>query len=161
MQAAGAQAQVMIECVILIGLPAAGKTTFYQRRLAPTHRHISKDHWPNATRKDERQARLMREAFAEGASVAIDNTNPAVEDRRPIIEIARAHGARVIGYYLDASTREAVGRNRRRTGAHRVPDVAIFTRAKRLAVPTRAEGFDELYRVSIEADGEYDVRPMP
>lgn len=144
-----------------MGLPAAGKTTFYERRFSSTHRHISKDHWPNAPRKDERQARLMDDVFRAGESVVIDNTNPTVEDRRRIIDTAHAHGARVVGYYLDASTREAVGRNRGREGTQRVPDVAIFTKAKRMVPPKMEEGFDELYRVSIKPDGEYDVRPMP
>lgn len=150
----------MLECVILIGLPASGKTTFYQRRFAATHRHISKDHWPNATRKEERQARLMREAFAAGESVVIDNTNPAIADRARPIAIARECGARVIGYHLVASTREAVGRNRGREGRERVPDVAIFTKAKRMQPPSLAEGFDELSRVWITESGEFAVEPV-
>ena len=150
----------MAECVIFVGLPAAGKTTFYQRRFAATHRHISKDHWPNAARKDERQAILIRDALRAGDSVVVDNTNPALSDRAPVIALARELGARVIGYYFTASTREAVGRNRGREGRERVPDVAIFTKAKRMVVPTSAEGFDELYRVAIREDGEFDVTPQ-
>ncbi len=150
----------MPECVIFVGLPASGKTTFYTRRFAATHRHISKDHWPNASRKDARQAALVREALAGGVPVVVDNTNPAVVDRAEVIALARELGARVIGYYFTASTREAIGRNRGREGRQRVPDVAIFTKAKRMAVPTLAEGFDELYRVAIRPDGEYDITPV-
>lgn len=145
------------ECVIFVGLPASGKTTFYLRRFASTHTHISKDHWPNVSRKDERQAELIRKALSSGAAVVIDNTNPSVADRAQIIALARELGARVVGYHFTATTREAVGRNRGREGRQRVPDVAIFTKAKRMAVPTVAEGFDELYRVTIREDGEYDV----
>jgi hypothetical protein len=41
-----------------------------------------------------------------------------------------------------------------------VPDVAIFTTAKRMVVPTREEGFDELYRVAIAADRAFEVVEM-
>jgi predicted kinase len=150
----------MAECVIFIGLPASGKTTFYQRRFAGTHRHISKDHWPNASNKDARQAEAMRAALSRGESVVVDNTNPSATDRAPAIALAREYGARVIGYVFTATTREAVGRNRGREGKARVPDVAIFTKAKRMAGPTAAEGFDELYSVAIAADGQFTVQPV-
>ena len=145
--------------MLLIGLPASGKTTFYQERFSATHRHISKDHWPNAARKDERQAQLIRSALRAGAPVVLDNTNPAPADRAAIIKLGREFGARIVGYFFTATTREAVGRNRGREGKQRVPDVAIFTTAKRMVVPTGAEGFDELYRVAIRADGGFDVTP--
>jgi predicted kinase len=149
------------ECVIFVGLPASGKTTFYQQRFAATHRHISKDHWPTASDKDRRQAELIRSALAQGLSVVVDNTNPSVADRAPVIAMARQHGARVIGYHFTATTREAVGRNRGREGKQRVPDVAIFTKAKRLVVPTHDEGFDALYAVSIRDDRAFDVQDIP
>jgi len=148
------------ECVIFVGLPASGKTTFYQRRFAGTHEHISKDLWPNTSNKDRRQAELMRQALSQGRSVVIDNTNPAPVDRAPVISLAREFGARVVGYYFIATTREAVGRNRGREGKARVPDVAIFTRAKRMAKPLLEEGFDQLYSVAIDPTGDFSVQPM-
>ena len=150
----------MPECVIFVGLPASGKTTFYQQRFAATHRHISKDNWPNAPNKDTRQARLLRDAFKEDASVVVDNTSPARADRAAVIDIARQHGVRIVGYYFTASTREAVGRNRGREGKQRVPDVAIFTTAKRMVPPSREEGFDELYRVAIGENGAFEVTEL-
>lgn len=150
----------MPQCVIFIGLPASGKTTFYQRRFAATHQHISKDLWPNSANKDRRQAEELRHALAQGRSVVIDNTNPAAADRAPVIAIAREHGARVVGYYFTATTREAVGRNRGREGKARVPDVAIFTRARRMSKPMLEEGFDELYTVAIDPGGDFSVQPL-
>ena len=150
----------MAECVILIGLPASGKTTFYQQRFAATHRHISKDHWPAAANKDARQAALISTALSDDISVVVDNTNPSIADRAAIIALARSRGARVVGYCFTATTREAVGRNRGREGKQRVPDVAIFTKAKQMVIPTREEGFDELNAVSIRKDGTFDVRPV-
>ena len=150
----------MAECVIFVGLPASGKTTFYHQRFAATHRHISKDHWPAAANKDARQAALISTALSEDVPVVVDNTNPSIADRAAIIALARSHGARIVGYCFTATTREAVGRNRGREGKQRVPDVAIFTKAKQMVIPTREEGFDELNAVSIRKDGTFDVRPV-
>jgi len=151
---------VAAECVVFVGLPGSGKSTFYRQRFAATHRHVSKDLWPNAAKKGVRQERELRTALAGGQPVVVDNTNPAIADRQPILAIAREFGARAIGYYFSATTREALGRNRGREGAARVPDVAIFRSAKRMAIPTRAEGFDELYRVAIAQDGSFEVSAM-
>ncbi len=140
------------ECVILIGLPGAGKTTFYRAHFAATHAHVSKDLWPHARHRDARQQRVLDELLARGRSVVIDNTNPAKMDREPLLAIAKTRGARAVAYYFDVSTRAAVARNSSRAGRARVPPVAIFTTAKRLEPPTLEEGFDEVHVVSIEDD---------
>src|SRR5262249_24013915 len=139
----------MPECVILVGVPAAGKTTFFQRYFAATHRHISKDLWPNASGREARQRRLLIESLGSGHSVVVDNTNPKVAERAPLVEIARAQGASVVCYFFDVTTREAGARNAGRTGKQKVPNVAIFTVAKRLEPPTLGEGFDQLFRVTL------------
>jgi predicted kinase len=140
------------ECVIFVGVPAAGKTTFYRERLSVTHRHISKDLWPHARDRDARQRRLLAAALAAGESVVVDNTNPSRRERGPLIDIARTHGARTIAYFFDVSTRAAVARNAQRTGRDQVPKVAIFTVARRLEPPALDEGFDEIVRLTIGPD---------
>ena len=150
----------MPELVILIGLPGAGKTTFYRERFAATHVHVSKDLWPNATGRDARQRRAIDEALAAGSSVVVDNTNPSAADRAPLIALARARNARVIGYFFDVSTRAAVARNAGRSDKEKVPNVAIFTVAKRLQPPTLADGYDELFRVEIGEDRALKISPL-
>jgi predicted kinase len=151
---------VAVECLLFVGLPASGKSTFYQQRFAATHTHISKDLWPKSADKGTRQARELRIALAAGHSVVVDNTSPTVADRAEVIGAARQLGARVVGYYFAATTREAIGRNSGRAGKARVPNVAIFTAAKRMVVPTKEEGFDELWRVAILSDGGFEVEAM-
>ena len=135
------------ECVILVGLPGAGKTTFVRSRF-PSHAHVSKDTFPRHARdKQARQDAAIRATLAAGRSVVIDNTNVTPADRAAIIAIAREFGARVVGYYLEVTTREAIARNERREGRAKVPKVAIFTCAKKLVAPQMSEGFDELQTV--------------
>jgi predicted kinase len=141
------------ECVILVGLPGAGKTTFYRQRYA-SHIHISKDTLPNAG-KQARQDAALRRAFAAGQSVVVDNTNVSPAERASVIAIAREFGVRIVGYYIEASTREAVARNERRTGRAKVPKVAIFTCAKRLVPPAADEGFDALHTLRVLEDGRF------
>jgi predicted kinase len=148
------------DCVILIGLPASGKSAFYRRRFSGTHTHISKDLAPPGARgKESRQRAQLDAALAAGRSVVVDNTNVTRRERAAIIQAARGAGARVIGYYLQATTREAVARNEAREGRSKVPNVAIFTRAKQLVPPSLDEGFDELHMLRMTAGGEFVEGP--
>jgi predicted kinase len=144
------------EVAILVGLPGAGKTSFYRARLAQSHVHVSKDVIGHGKETVRRQLELVTEALRAGRSVAVDNTNPRAEDRAPLIALARAAGARVVAYVLDTTPKESAARNRTRTGRERVPSVAVFVTAKRLQPPTVAEGFDAIYRVRA-AGGGFEV----
>ncbi|MEV5746587.1 ATP-binding protein [Actinoallomurus sp. NPDC052308] len=146
--------------VILIGLQASGKTTFFRRALAAEYVHVSKDDFPRARRRQARQMRLVEEALAEGRSVAVDNTNPSPEEWRPLAEAARRHGAKVVGYWFPPDVTGSLRRNASRTGKNRVPDVGVFATLKRLRRPRPSDGFDELYEVRIDGAGGFDVRPL-
>jgi len=150
-----------MECVILIGLPASGKSTFFRERFAGTHDHVSKDLLRNNRQPQRRQDQLIAASLASGRSVVVDNTNPTVAARAPVIALARRHGAEVTGYFFVTEAGDALRRNRAREGRERVPDVAIFTVRKRLEPPTIAEGFDRLYSVRMnEGERTFDVMEM-
>jgi len=146
------------ECVLLVGLQASGKTTFFRQEFVSTHQHVSKDNFPNLRHRDTRQLALVRAALLAGRSVVVDNTNATPAERRAVIEIARALGARVVGYYFESTRSESLGRNRLREGKARVPDVAILATAKRLVPPTLAEGFDEIHHVRLTDAGTFEER---
>ena len=142
------------EVAVLVGLPGAGKTSFYRARLAATHFHVSKDVIGHGRDTGRRQLELAAQALRRGESVAVDNTNPRAADRAPLIALARQAGARVVAYVLLTPAREAAARNRTREGPARVPNVAVFATAKRLEPPSLAEGFDAVHLVRAEG-GEF------
>jgi predicted kinase len=148
------------ECVILIGLPASGKSSFYRERFAATHDHISKDLMRNARAPETRQQQLIAASLDAGRSVVVDNTNPSRGAREGIIALAHARGVPVIGYFFDTAAGDALRRNRAREGRDRVPEVAIFTVRKRLEPPVTSEGFDALFRVRLNEQAQsFDVSP--
>jgi predicted kinase len=150
-----------MEMVILVGLPGSGKTTFRRQRLDATHKVISKDLMPNNRRPARRQAQLIELALSAGESVVVDNVNPTPAERAELIGSARAHGARVIGYWFASSVAECLRRNAAREDKSPVPDVAIYSMAKLMRPPRREEGFDELFRVSISEPRTFQIETGP
>src|SRR2546423_13745398 len=132
-----------MELIIFVGLQAAGKTTYYHEHFAATHVHVSKDLMLNTRNREAKQMMQIDEALGAGRSVVVDNTNPTVDSRAPLIAAGKRHGARVIGIYFDAHVPTSIVRNRLREGKARVPDVAIFATKKKLVAPSIEEGFDE------------------
>lgn len=146
-----------MELVIFIGLPASGKSTFYQSRMAASHLHVSKDQFRNAKNRDRRQENLIRAAFQNGRSVVVDNTNPGVADRKSLIQLGHSFGAQVIGYYFESIVNDCLLRNKVRTGKMQVPAVAIYATIKKLEPPSYSEGFDQLYFVRIVNNREFII----
>lgn len=140
------------ELVIFTGLQASGKTSFYRERFAATHAHVSKDLWPNGRKKEDRQRQLITEHLRAGRSVVVDNTNPAIADRQPLIAIGHDHGARVVSYAFVTDIGDAITRNAGRQGRACVPVVAICAVAKRLVLPSASEGFDQRFEVRLVND---------
>jgi predicted kinase len=128
----------------MVGLQGSGKSTWVAEQLAGTHVVVSKDHWPNARRREARQLRVVTQLLGEGRSVVVDNTNPAPEDRAPLIAAARAAGVPVRAVWLDTPAEVCLARNDARTGRARVPLVGVLATAGRLVPPSVEEGFSRV-----------------
>jgi hypothetical protein len=137
------------ELVILIGLPGAGKSTFFEQRFSRTHYHSSKDDLRRRRLPVGRQLALVQGPLAAQQSVVIDDTNLTREHRAAWIAEGQRLGARVVAYFLDCPVGDCIARNRERAGRARIPDPGIFASAKRLQPPSLDEGFDEIHVVRV------------
>jgi predicted kinase len=146
-----------VEAILLIGLQASGKTTFYQERFLRTHLRLNLD----MLRTRRREGLLLEACLRAGQRFVVDNTNPTRAERARYIAPVRAARFRVVGYWLDFPAAEALARNAARPEGERVPEVAIWATLARLEPPARDEGFDALYRATPSADGTWAVAPWP
>ncbi len=132
-----------MELVLFIGIPGSGKSTLYAQRFLNTHVRINRDMLKTETRE-----RILFDACLRAKQpFVLDNTNVTRDKRAAYIAQAKQAKFKVIGYFLDCPVEEALKRNEQRTGKARVPNVAIYTMAKKLEAPEISEGFDELFRV--------------
>lgn len=138
-----------MEAIVLAGVQGAGKTTFYAERFLHTHVRISRD----LLRTPNREARFLELCLETRQPFVVDKINPTPDDRAPYVRAAREAGYRVVAYWLDVAPRDAIARNATRSGKARVPVRAILGTHKRLVVPTLAEGFDAVWRVTHDEDG--------
>jgi len=148
-----AHAECQPVVIILMGLPAAGKSTFYARELAPRGiAHINLD----TLRTRHRELQQIQKYMQRGVSFAVDNTNTLPEERARYIKLATDAGYRIEGYFLRSRVQECIRNNEERD--KKVPIAAIASMSARLILPSKKEGFDALYFVNRTEKG-YDISP--
>ena len=133
----------MKKAYIMIGIQGSGKSEFCRRYLADVER-INLD--TQKTRNNEN--RMIAACHARGVDYVVDNTNPTKADRARYIPAAKAEGYAIIGYFMQSRLHDCIARNNRREGKELIPAKAIAMTSNKLEMPSKAEGFDELYFVA-------------
>jgi histidinol-phosphate phosphatase family protein len=152
-----------MELVVVLGYPAAGKSSWTAQHL-PRHHRLNRD--TEGGRLDDLLPPLSA-ALAAGRDVVLDNTYATRAARAPLLALAKQHGARARCVWIDASIEDAqVNAVTRMVRAHgklpspaeiktlakRDPGVygpgALFAYRKAFEPPTAAEGFDAVERVA-------------
>ncbi len=110
--------------VVLIGPSGSGKSTFARMHFKPTE-ILSSDVCRGLVSDDENDQRATKDAFevlhfiagkrlAAGKLTVIDATSVRQEDRKPLIELARAHHCLPVGIVLNLPVKLCVERNQSR-----------------------------------------------
>jgi hypothetical protein len=122
-----------VDLVVLIGIPATGKTSYYASELLRSHLRVSRDLL--GTR--HRETALFSEALRTGTRVVVDNTNVTRAERARFIVPARAAGYTVRGFFFESRGDDATARGIRETGC---PTSRSATRAVGSSFPLAARG---------------------
>eukprot|EP01125_Pyxidicula_operculata_P021644 TRINITY_DN845_c0_g4_i1.p1 TRINITY_DN845_c0_g4~~TRINITY_DN845_c0_g4_i1.p1 ORF type:complete len:419 (+),score=124.86 TRINITY_DN845_c0_g4_i1:858-2114(+) len=147
------------EMVIMVGWPASGKSTFTERYFVP-HGYVRVNRDTLKTKPKCQKA--VKEAFNEGLSVVVDNTNPSESARGEFISIAQEKSIPVRCIYLktprDVAEHLNYVRVRETNGdVRRIPDVGYNTYNKNFEPPTKSEGFTEV--IEVEFNPNFEGKP--
>jgi predicted kinase len=140
-----------VEAVIFVGLQGSGKSSFFKERFFATHVRVNLD----MLKTRHRERRLVLACVETGQPFVVDNTNPTRAERAVYVGAAMEAGFRVTGYYFRSRVEDCKRRNDQRPPEQRVPLKGILGTAGRMELPSRGEGFDELFYVWIDAAGGF------
>ena len=143
-----------MEVILLMGLQASGKSTFYKEYFSDSHLRLNLDMLH--TRNKEKQ--LLLTCLEISQSVVIDNTNPTKLDRQRYFQLADRADVTFIGYYFQSKLTDCLKRNQQREGKARLPEIALTATAAKLELPDFDEGFSQLYYVTQTADKAFDIK---
>jgi len=139
--------------LLFIGIPASGKSTFYRRVLADRNLdYVSLD----ALRTRARERAAFDAALAARRSIVIDNTNVTKTLRARYIGPAKTAGYRVVGFFFQSVVADCLARNETREGTAKVKRLAVLGLSAQLELPSKDEGFDNLFFVRI-TDGLFEI----
>jgi predicted kinase len=142
-----------MEAVIFIGIQATGKSAFYLEKFFRTHMRINGDMLKTRHREE-----LLVQACLEGkTSFVLDKMNLTRSHRAAYIGRAKAAGFKVSGYFFQSEIAPALLRNARRDPPERVPEAGLRSASSALELPSRNEGFDQLFFVRMSGQGGFEV----
>ncbi len=159
-----------MEIVLVLGYPAAGKTTFTAEHFG-THVRVNRDLEGGSL---DALVPRVREAVTAGSSVVLDNTYATRDSRRAVLDLGRDLQVPVRCVWLDTSIEDAqvnaITRMIDRHGRFLMPEeikaagkkdpnlfgpAVLFRHRKTFEPPTAAEGFSAVEKIA------FGRRPAP
>lgn len=139
-----------MECIILVGLPGAGKSTYYQENFSDTHVRVNLDMLKNR----KREHALLQSCLLSEMKFVVDNTNLTKSLRAKYIALAKIFNFKVKIIDLKVDLPRCLRRNRLRNKP--VPEKAIHYMYRTYEPPTEDEG--ELLQVKTKIWQENEIR---
>lgn len=130
-----------MECIILIGIPASGKTTFYNDKFSDTHLRINLD----TLGRRSREKAIFETAIKNKIKICIDNTNVTIKNRKKYIPLLKENNYKIIAIYFLPNLEQAIKWNKQRKRT--IPECAIKKYNIDIVAPSKNEGFDEIFIV--------------
>jgi|AGTN01.1.fsa_nt_gi Predicted kinase len=165
------ESHVLKKLILLIGIPASGKTTLAQKIIAKGFAYINADKireelYGNAAEQGDKEEvfalffKRLEEMMSEGGNIIIDNTNLNPKQRKPILDRAVAFGySDVQLWLLDMPLELCLERNRSRERI--VPEDIVanmYNELNRNGRPKRSEG--KIVIIKLGKDNEYLYFPQ-
>ena len=142
------------DVVLMVGIPASGKTTFCRDFLFPSHLYISLDQLRTRSAETE----LFKFALNRRKSCVVDNTNINVAERNRYISMAREiKDVRIVVYCFVPDLNGCLARNDKRAERAHVPASAVKERLGKFEMPDFDEGIDEIFYVRTSENG-FEIR---
>lgn len=131
--------------VILIGLQASGKSTFFEQYFKEKDfAHVNLDSLHSRNKENV----LIEECIEKGQSFVVDNTNPTCADRSRYMDMVKGKGYKTVCVFMQSILKDCIERNELRDRV--VPQVAIAGTSNKLEMPSYTEGFDKIYFAKID-----------
>ncbi|ROV92187.1 hypothetical protein VMCG_09317 [Cytospora schulzeri] len=153
------------DIVLFCGPPGAGKSTFYWKYLKPSgYERVNQD----LLKSKDKCFKVAKEHLEEGASVAVDNTNPDPDTRRQWIDLAEKSGIpiRCVWFKTAQSVAEhndavrAMNKEMNPEARSALPKLAFNGFSSRFKEPKLKEGFQDISEVDFKFRGtreEYEI----
>jgi len=108
--------------------------------------------------KTRHREELILKACIEGKTkFVVDNTNLTRQQRARYVAPAKSAGFTVVGYFFQSRVADALRRNSERGENERVPDKGVLGASGQLELPSKAEGFDQLFFVRLNEPNGFIV----